>query len=628
MLTEAMASIEDMILLPKPRSVVARSGAHSLTCGSKIICQGDPGSLFPIARRLQRAVRENQRIGWVLRAGDPGNDDSRGGTTIALDPDQGIPKQGYRLRISDDGIDLVAGDAAGAFYGVMTLAQMLRQCEGALPAGEIEDSPDFPARGVMLDISRSKVPTLETLFDLVDMFSGWKINHLELYTEHTFAYENHREVWAQASPMTGEDILRLDAYCRERFIELVPNQNSFGHMHHWLELPRYNHLAECPEGFELTMHGHTRQMPPFSLNPSDPQSAEFMGELFSELLPHFSSEKFNVGCDETWDVGRGRSASAVEEKGAGRVYLDYVLGIHKLVKRHRRTMHFWGDIIIQHPELVPELPRDAVVLEWGYEADHPFDEHGAEFARSGIPFFVCPGTSSWNTIAGRTSNCLGNIRNATENGLRHGASGVLNTDWGDNGHTQYLPVSYLGFAAGAALPWCNETNRDEDFISALDLHAFHDEARVMGRLCHDLGNAHEKAGPAPHNSTVLFNILTQDSGSALPDGVTVESLREAGEHIASCIEPLEGARMDRDDAGITSDEFANAARIMLHACERGTAILEVTIDSAEKRDELASGMRTILGEHRRLWNARNRVGGLQDSESVFEKRLQEYAGGV
>src|SRR5215210_5093800 len=621
-----MASIEDLILLPKPRSVVARTGEYRLIAGSKITCQGDPGSLFPIAHRLQRALRENQCIGWTLRAGDPGIYGTRGGTTITLAPEGGIPAQGYRLRIADDGIDLVAGDAAGAFYGVMTLVQMLRQCEGALPAGEIEDSPDFPSRGVMLDISRSKVPTLETLYDLVDLFSGWKINHLELYTEHTFAYEKHREVWAQASPMTGEDILRLDAYCRERFVELVPNQNSFGHMHHWLELPRYNHLAECPEGFEMTWQGHTRQMPPFSLNPTDRRSVEFMGELFSELLPHFSSEKFNVGCDETWDVGRGRSSRAVEEKGAGRVYLDYLLGIYDLVKHHRRRMHFWGDIIIQHPDLVPELPKDAVVLEWGYEADHPFDEHGAEFARSGMPFFVCPGTSSWNTIAGRTSNCLGNIRNATENGLRHGASGGRNTDWGDNHHTQYLPVSYLGFAAGAALPWCHETNRDEDFISALDLHAFFDEACVMGRLSYDLGNAHEKAGPATHNSTVLFNMLTQSSDDPLPDGVTVESLRETGEHIISIIEPLEGARMDRDDAGTTHDECANAARMMLHACQRGTAMHEGTIDSAEKRDELASGIRTILGEHRRLWSARNRVGGLQDSESVLEERLKEYAG--
>ena len=148
----------------------------------------------------------------------------------------------------------------------------------------------------------------------------------------------------------------------------------------------------------------------------------------------------------------------------------------------------------------------------------------------------------------------------------------------------------------------------------------------MGRLCHDLGNAHEKAEPAPLNSTVLFNLLTQSPDSPLPEGVSVKSLRETSEHIGSIVEPLEGARMDREDAGITRDEFANAARMMLHACQRGTAMLEGTIDSAAKRDELASEMHTILGEHRRLWSARNHVGGLQDSESVFEKRLREYEG--
>jgi hexosaminidase len=624
MLTEAMASIEDLILLPKPRSVISQPGSYVLTGEANITCQGDPTPLFPIARRLQQALWETERVGWTLHAG---THDSPNGATITLASEQGIPTQGYRLRISDDGINVVAGDAAGAFYGVMTLVQVLRQCAGELPAGEVEDHPDLLSRGVMLDVSRSKVPKLDTLFALIDLFSEWKINHLELYTEHTFAYENHREVWAQASPYTGEDILRLDAYCRERFVELVPNQNSFGHMHHWLELPRYNHLAECPDGFELTMYGQTRQMPPFSLNPTDPRSVEFMAELFSELLPHFSSRKFNVGCDETWDVGRCRSAGAAEEKGTGRVYLDYLLQIYELVKQHSHTMHFWGDIIIQHPDLVPELPRDAVVLEWGYEADHPFDEHGAEFARSGIPFYVCPGTSSWNTIAGRTSNCLANVRNATENGLRHGASGLLNTDWGDNGHMQYLPVSYLGFAAGAAMPWCHETNRDEDFVAALDLHAFRDAARVMGTLSHDLGDAHKKAGPAPHNSTVLFHLLTQAPDLPVPEGVTVESLKQAGEHINSVIGPLERVRMDRDDAQITRDEFANAARMMLHACNRGTAMLEGTLDSAEKREELATEMRTILGEHRRLWTARNRVGGLQDSERVLEERLKEYAGG-
>jgi Glycosyl hydrolase family 20, domain 2 len=115
-----MASIEDLILLPKPRSVVARRGAYRLTGGSKIICKGDPASLFPIARRLQRAIWENQRVYWTLRAGNPELYGSRSALTITLAPDEGISAQGYRLRIADDGIDLVAGDAAGAFYPAST----------------------------------------------------------------------------------------------------------------------------------------------------------------------------------------------------------------------------------------------------------------------------------------------------------------------------------------------------------------------------------------------------------------------------------------------------------------------------------------------------------------------------
>ena len=176
------------------------------------------------------------------------------------------------------------------------------------------------------------------------------------------------------------------------------------------------------------------------------------------------------------------------------------------------------------------------------------------------------------------------------------------------------------------MPWCFEANRDEDFISALDMHAFRDEARVMGKLGHELGNAHKQAGPAPHNSTVLFHLLSQAPDLLVPDGVTVESLRQADEHIRSVVDPLGRARMDREDAEITRDEFANTTRMMLHACRRGTAMLEGSLGSTEIQEELAAEMNIILGEHRRLWTARNRVGGLQDSERVFEERLREYEG--
>ena len=100
----------------------------------------------------------------------------------------------------------------------------------------------------MFDVTRDRVPTLQTLFDLVDLLAGLKLNQLQLYTEHTFAYRGHEVVWQDASPITGEEVLTLDAYCRERYVELVPNQNSFGHMHRWLKHEEYVHLAESAEG--------------------------------------------------------------------------------------------------------------------------------------------------------------------------------------------------------------------------------------------------------------------------------------------------------------------------------------------------------------------------------------------
>jgi hypothetical protein len=315
------------------------------------------------------------------------------------------------------------------------------------------------------------------------------------------------------------------------------------------------------------------------LDPANPQSLALLAELYGELLSNFTSQKFNVDCDETYGI-------------EGRVYLDFLLKIHELVKRHRRTMQFWGDIVLKHPELVKEMPRDVVVLEWGYEADHPFDAHGALFAASGIPFYVCPGTSTWNSIAGRTDNCLANLRNAAVNGLKHGACGFLNTDWGDNGHWQYLPISFFGFAAGAALSWCYESNSSRDFVDALDVHVFRDSARVMGRLAYDLGNAYLYTGCPVQNATALFQRLF----SPEPPEISDKDLQDTADYIWDVLAPLPNARMGRSDAALVVREFSQAARLLLAAC----------------RPSMADWL-CIREEHEGCWLARNRPGGLNDS---------------
>jgi len=609
------ASLKKMVLLPQPRRVSPRHGAVVLPATGRIVCAGDAAQLLPLAQQVQGDLAQLQQVHWELGAGEGG--------MVRLGLRQGLPAQGYRLDIGEKGVELSGGDLAGVRYGVQTLRQLLRQCQGALPLGRIEDHPDFAVRGVMLDVTRDKVPSLPTLYALVDKLAEWKFNHLELYTEHTFAYRNHREVWAQSSPYTGGDILELDAHCRVRGVELVPNQNSFGHLHRWLELPRYRDLAECPDGFDFPWG---RSEGPFSLSPAHPGSLKLIGELFDELLPHFSSQKFNVGCDETFDVGQGKSKALCEKKGKGRVYLDFLKQIYRLVRRHGRTMHFWGDIIIEHPELVKELPRDVVVLEWGYEAHHPFAEHGAKFAEAGLPFYVCPGTSSWNSIAGRTRNCLGNLQSAAQNGLKNAAVGFLMTDWGDNGHWQYLPVSYLGFAAGAALSWCRASNEGADWAPALDLHAFGDRAGVMGRAAVALGDAYLRTGHQPHNSSPLFHIIQRPLNQKLHRAVTEKRLVATREYIEAAAAPLSLARMEGVEGALVRDEYANTLALLRHACERGLALRQGTVGRSGVKRRLAAELRQILGEHRRLWTSRNREGGLQDSAGRLERRLAEYTG--
>ena len=104
----------------------------------------------------------------------------------------------------------------------------------------------FETRGYMLDVSRDKVPTMSTLRQIVDLLKVCNYNQFQLYTEHTFRYAKHEPAWRNASPLTPAEVRELDAYCRMNDIELVPNQNSFGHLERWLKLPEYNALAAMP----------------------------------------------------------------------------------------------------------------------------------------------------------------------------------------------------------------------------------------------------------------------------------------------------------------------------------------------------------------------------------------------
>jgi hexosaminidase len=610
------------LLCPRPRKLEPAVGELELHRQATLDLGELEGSTA--ARHLARVVAASR-----LAPAGPGS--ARFALSLSPGDEQ---SEAYTLAIDADGVLIRASSQAGLFYGVCTLAQLLtlgtRPGVVSLPLLYIEDQPSFARRGVMLDISRDKVPTLETTLALVELLASLKLNELQLYMEHTFAYAGHEQVWQNASPFTGAELEALDRFCRERHIDLVPNQNSFGHMQRWLAFEPYrSQLAEAPNGFE---HAWNPSREPYGLCPTDPRSLEFLNGLYDQLLPHFTSRTFNVGLDETFDLGLGRSKQACLERGTERVYLDFLKQIHETVGRRGFRMQFWGDIIIKRPELIPELPRDAIAMEWGYEHDHPFAENVAQFAAAGLRFYVCPGTSSWNSIAGRTENALLNIASAVKHGAVHGALGVLNTDWGDNGHLQPLCASYIGFMAGAAMSWKAEDAQAPLQLPVaewLDTHVFDDAAARLGKATRDLGNAYRELGCRPHNASGLFFLVAGRSGQPLSlPGVEPRHFDAARAYLQRVDAELAQALPADDESRRSQAELSWASDLLKVACLIGQARLTLGFDEPvakldpEVRAALASELAAVLERYRSLWLSRNRPGGFRESAGQLERVLE------
>ena len=535
--------------------------------------------------------------------------------------DATFPAQGYELRIGPDGVDLVAGDAAGLFYGHVTLDQLRTLHDGQLPCGTVRDHPDLPVRGVMLDVSRDKVPTMATLRALIDRLAAWKVNHLQLYAEHTFAYRDHPEVHAAASPFTAEEIVELDELCRARHIELVPNQNCLGHMNRWLSHDRYRPLAIAPDGF-VDPFGMRR--PPMTLEPRNPASLPLVRSLLAELLALFGSRRVHVGLDEAWELPRSRMGE----------YLDWMAALRQAPEVDGREMLVWGDMVAGHPDLLGRIPAGVTVCEWGYDDSHPYDERCAALAAAGVPFWVAPGTSSWLSVLGRLSNATRTCEQAMRAALRYGAGGFLITDWGDQGHLQQLPISEPALLYGAGVAWCLETNADMDLAAALSTHAFSDPSGGLADALLTLGDTHLSLVPqVPNMATLVLHLYFPQItlGRGLTRGVTPDQYGAADDRLQHARAALARSRSSRPDAGLIEEEVAWSidlvAMLVSDARSRLAGDGSLPSVSAPARERLAATLDGLLVRYRRMWARRNRPGGLDDSARWLENLLAAYRSG-
>ena len=557
---------------------------------------------FPIIRKVLRTLRDElmpvtvegdiqwgvnrTREGWLLWLIN-----NKGVRKFAFEPEELDPKATAHVKVTLKTTGRVyeadVGPGGTAFV--------------RMPVGPDRVPAGF-ALGYQMDVSRDKIPQAGRILGIVDLLGKLGYNQFQIYFKNAFAYAAHPEMQKGVSPLTPEDIRTIDAACAQRGIDLVPYQNVFGHLEPWMRHPKYRHLAEIP--FEKgrlrkrdiaafaripeSWTGDNDDYQPGALCATAPESLDFAKGLLDELLPCFRSAYVNTGCDEVWDLAsyQARSREKVLKVGAARTYLDHLLQIDRLVRAHGRKMMYWGDIILHSPELVPELPEDGICLNWGYDADSPYDRTCPLFRKAGRKYYNCPSTAAYCNFFGNVGTMKANVDNALANGLAYGASGLLLTDWGDYGNPQPWITSVPGLVYTAARAK-GEHLPDAELSRRIDA--------LLGCTCGEALVRYGRAGRIA-GCSLPFDLVQGGADWKRPKHLRngdVENMIAELKAAGKCFRP-EGA-----PAWVASD---------FRTLDLLTRIFE-----AAWRGELAAKRPSLEAEYRRLWIENNRPGGVDDS---------------
>lgn len=515
---------------------------------------------------------------------------SENGADLIVDI-KGNDGEGYTLEVGECTITLTADSEAGGFWGIQTLRQLFEYDK--IPCCTITDEPDFAYRGFYHDVTRGKVPTLDTLKKLVDDMAYYKLNSLQLYVEHTYEFKEFADSIERTGYLTAEEIRELDSYCSENFVELIPSLSTFGHLYELLQKEQYKHLRELDDYDESKDFMWRGRMMHHTIDPTNPESLELIKSLLDQFIPLFSSDKFNICCDETFDLENGR------HKGmdTGKLYTGFVSKIVEYVRSKGKTVMMWADILLKHPEQVEKLPENVVFLNWNYSAEPP-EKNAEVFAKLNRTQIMCPGTTTWNRICENVEVETKNISKMAEYGKKYGAEGILNTNWGDWGNLCSIELAMYGMLLGAEKSWNTEA---EDFDKRADSLLYKSD---YGTEClKELSDIHSK---------IIWIYFVQhyqnmELGTCFDAQLLSEAdVKEVLSRISELVPKLEKSGIE---PGILEE--------MLIAAEGIAVMAELFAKAADYDIKRYTDTGKWLGKYSRKWLEKNKPSELCEIEKVF-----------
>ena len=524
------------------------------------------------------------------------------------DPDN----EAYCLAINEKDITITAVGYKGVYYAMQTLHQ-LRQNGDTVPCMSVTDKPDYAYRGFYQDVSRGRIPTVETVKRLADRLASLKYNSLQLYIEHTHRFAEYVGINDDLGYYTDDEVLELDRYCRERCIELVPSLSSFGHLYYLLEFATYRHLCEMSD-HKPTVHNWHDRLIHHTIDPKNPESYALITSLMEQYIPLFSSDRFNICCDETFDLCKGKNAGG----DVAATYVEFVSKLVKFLQERGKTVMMWGDIVMQHPEVLTQLPDGIEYLNWCYD----MKGNGLKpelLAEHNKPQIICPSVHSHKRFVEKIVYNRPNIASVLESGLAHGAIGMLNTNWGDYGHVCFDEGMLYGLAYGGAKAW-NVCGTDDTFDEAVCRLVYQSSTEVL-EILRTLGNCDELWFEREGYEMALWELTVQmfDRTVGVPENydyrlsvLRANDLAGKRRDALACAERLAQMPMDTE----IGEALALAAKMI-------AAVFAVLMDvcNGAVTDDTAQEMRECLESFEQLWMRRNKRGEWSGIKGFFESML-------
>jgi hypothetical protein len=486
-------STQDLVqLIPRPRQISLKSARFQFNNKSRIVLadlrsEDDQFAAADFNDDLRETAKLQLKVGGSRARNSiligsidlPGVQSALKRFGITAPPDLDV--EGYVLAVNVDEVLVAGKSTAGTFYGLQTLKQLVRG-EGAaafIPAVEIVDWPAMRWRGVSDDISRGPVPTLNYIKRQLRTFAAFKLNMHSFYMEQTFASAANPLIGPAGAALTPDEIRDLVAYARRYHIELVPEQQTFGHLHKALKLEKYNELAETPYGDVLS--------------PQQEGSYKLIAAWYRELNELFPGKFFHIGADETFELGEGQSREAARARGVGAIYFEHLNRVREILKPYDRRLMFWGDIALNHPDLIGSIPKDMIVMNWDYAPKDDYVPRIKPFKDAGLEQFICPGVHNWNQIFPSLDAASKNIANFVRDGQASGAIGMMNTNWDDDGESLF-EMTWHGFVFGAAASWQDKPVDRNAFDDNFDWAFFRNEGHEFAAALKALGSVNGLLG--------------------------------------------------------------------------------------------------------------------------------------